>query len=222
MTLLVSGDRILLEERQLPDIKVPRSLDAKLTAALKKGKLHGFRSGGGLRVFRIDKGDKCFAYGEHPNAMEALALLAKDSTLGGRGYEKVYGVLHPHYLTGSSVPDGELDRWILAGNTVDAVLTNKVVTVALEGYGEHTVPDEILAQARRVPGVGVTYSNRGFMLRSTCDSSGGVSTECLICPPGRPQHRAWMWHEVRTGIGASFFEAVSSAFAAVPVESERG
>jgi hypothetical protein len=215
--VLLSGEQILLKEKRLPDIKVPKNLDAKVTAALKKGKFHGFRSGGGLRVFRIDKGNKCVAYGEHPNAMEALALLARDSTVGGRVYGKVYGVLHPHYLTGSSAPEGELDHWILQGNTIDANVSEGVVTVVLEGYGEFRTPTNIYEQARKRPGVPIVHTNRGFTFETTSSS-----TRCVGTPEGKAEHRAWMWQEARTGMGASFFEAFDKALAANPVETERG
>jgi len=216
VTVLLSGDRILLKEKRLPDIKVPKNIDAKLTAALKRGKFHGFRSGGGLRVFRIDNGNKCVAYGEHPNAMEALALLARDSTVGGRVYGKVYGALHPHYLTGSSTPDGELDKWILQGNTIDAHVTEGIVTVVLSGYGEFHSPPNLYEISRKQLGKAIVHTNRGFTFETTSSS-----TRCVGTPEGRAEHLAWMWHEARTGTGASFFEALATAFVAVPVETSK-
>jgi len=229
---ILSGNEIVLDEKRLPDIKVPKNLDAKLTAALRKGNLHGFRSGGGLRVFRIDKGNKNIAYGEHPNAMEALALLAKDCSFAGRAYEKVYGKLHPHYLTGSSEAQGDLDKWILRGNTLDAFIAQKGlpggndVRVTLGGYGEFHTPVDIENQIRNEPKGYVIHKDRGFVYKSAAvrgsryQDDGGITTECVSCPPGKPQHRAWMWQTTQTGYGNTFFEALAEAFVANPVEQE--
>lgn len=81
-------------------------------------KLHGFRSGGGLRVVRID-GDKLLGYGEHPNLDTALDYLAEDIVAGTREYNKTYGVIYDNYLTGSSEVTSFLDKWLLCGRSFD-------------------------------------------------------------------------------------------------------
>ena len=44
--------------------------------ALKENcKIHGFSSGGGLRVIRIEKGDLLRGYGEHPHLEELMAKI---------------------------------------------------------------------------------------------------------------------------------------------------
>lgn len=82
--------------------------------------MHAFRSGGGLRVLRLEcKKKGLLAYGEHPTADIALVYLEEDHKAGGRKYEKVYGPIYPHYLTGTSDPSNELDRWLLRGRGFD-------------------------------------------------------------------------------------------------------
>jgi hypothetical protein len=95
---------------------------AVLEKALRAGNtMHAFRSGGGLRVIRIEKGQRgaLKGYGEHPGVDEALQHAAEDYEAGHRDYSKVYSSkgLYPHYLTGSSSSETELDAWIRQGLT---------------------------------------------------------------------------------------------------------
>ncbi len=103
--------------------------------ALKKGsKMHGFRSGGGLRVIRIEGNGKLKGYGEHPNVEDALSHANEDLSFGGRIYNAVYGVIKPHYLTGSSHTTSSLDEWLYVGNSFDAFVKGGEVVVELRGY----------------------------------------------------------------------------------------
>lgn len=89
--------------------------------ALERGnRLHGFLSGGGLRVIRLELDGELKGYGEHPNVDEALIHASEDFSAGGRDYYEVYGKLYPHYLTGSSEITSPLDGWLLRGRTIDA------------------------------------------------------------------------------------------------------
>ena len=95
--------------------------------------LHGFRSGGGLRVFRVDNGPVLLGYGEHPQAQDALAhtelWLEKCPE-----YEDFYGKKFPHYYTGSSSSGNcVLDQWLLKGNTIDVTQKGGIVVVQLNG-----------------------------------------------------------------------------------------
>lgn len=107
-----------------------------LEQALRAGnKMHVFRSGGGLRVVRLeDKNQWLSGYGEHPSFEEAIKHAEEDYKAGCREYSTVYGVLYDHYLTGSATPSSLLDEWILKGHTIDAWFENETYIVELSGY----------------------------------------------------------------------------------------
>lgn len=81
--------------------------------------IHAFRSGGGLRVLRLECGDDLLGYGESIQFDEALKNLENDTAAGGRKYNEVYGKLTPHYLTGTSEVSSNIDRWLLMGRSFD-------------------------------------------------------------------------------------------------------
>lgn len=73
--------------------------------------MHIFRSGGGLRVVRVEKDKKrgkLLGYGEYCNVEQALDLA--DCELAGEKSEYT-----TEYLTGSSTPTSKLDEWVLCG-----------------------------------------------------------------------------------------------------------
>jgi hypothetical protein len=75
--------------------------------------LRAFRSGGGLRVVRIEtefgKGEgELKGYGEHLNLMPALRRASNDFLAGGKPYKAMY-------LTGTSQAEDSLDNWVLSG-----------------------------------------------------------------------------------------------------------
>lgn len=230
----LSGENIAFDT-ELPDAKIDQELDAKLTAALQKkpgSSVHGFRSGGGLRVFRFEGENKLLGYGEHPHALEALSLMVQDLSFMGRAYKKVYGAMHPHYLTGSSEPQlnrkhGALDLWILQGNTFDASVKDGHVEVVLSGYSEYHGTQAILDQAKTQPEVPVRHENRGYVFETTYhydEEAGpdryptGCVTRVVSCPKGKKEHRAWMWHSTQTGRADTVFTALEAAFAAPEIE----
>lgn len=109
-----------------------------LEQALKNGaKLHGFRSGGGLRVFSVKRDGVDIGYGEHPAALDALAhvnlWLEQDPA---PTYKEFYGGKFPHYLTGSTHSSDALDAWLKRGSTVDAYQNGEGVVVELHGYAD--------------------------------------------------------------------------------------
>lgn len=103
--------------------------------ALRYGcRLHAFRSGAGLRVVRIEKDGDLVGYGEHPHASDALSHANEDILAGGRPYDEVYGCLKPHYLTGSSSANDELDLWLLQGHTFDVRCEGNEFVFELKGF----------------------------------------------------------------------------------------
>lgn len=105
--------------------------------ALQDGKiLRAFRSGGGLRVVRIEdsRDGPLRGYGEHPNLMPALFHASVDYLAGGRQYSEVYGKSEPHYLTGTTQSEDRLDLWVLQGHTLWAEKTDGKVKVEARDY----------------------------------------------------------------------------------------
>lgn len=98
-----------------------------LEAALKDNAvLHASRSGGGLRIVRLEKDGKLLTYGEFPWFSGALSHAENDF---GLSYNEQYlgkDAKHLHYLTGAS-PDVQdiIDRFILCGDSVDIRYSNE-------------------------------------------------------------------------------------------------
>jgi hypothetical protein len=205
----------------------PRPELKGIDRALNEGnRLHGFRSGGGLRVIRLEQEGKLTGYGEHPSADEALKHTDEDFLAGGRDYHEVYGKLNPHYLTGSHEVTSPLDGWLLQGHTVDAHRTDEGnVRVELTGLTETRQPQAVLDQAKalRRP---IVWMERGFTYETTYDphlfpnGDEGHSTKVLDVPEGKDQHRAWMYYRTKTGEGKAFNEALDKAFEAPDREIE--
>jgi hypothetical protein len=198
--------------------------DAKLTKALQSGaKMHAFTSGGGLRVFRLEKAGKLVGYGEHCNALEALALLVEDYEAGGRPYHEVYGTFdgpdgkYQMYLTGSSTPEGEIDEWLLKGYTIDARFEDGRVSVTKNGYAHWDIPKEIRNWTESHPGEPKEHAQRGFLMETTyftemfANREPGWQTRTLKCPPGIPAYKATHWQYRQTGLGSTFISAFINA-----------
>lgn len=230
--VLLSGQNIVLES-DLPEAEINKELDAALTKALhrKDCSLHGFRSGGGLRVFRLEQKGKLLGYGEHPHALESLSLMIEDLGVLARSYKAVYGKTRPHYLTGSSEPQlnrqyGVLDAWILEGNTLDASIKDQKIEVVLSGYSQYHASPEILERAKLQPEVPVRHENRGCVFETTYHYDPlagdryptGFFTSVVSLPEGMKHHRATMWHSNQTGRADTFFAAMELAFAAPETE----
>ncbi len=119
-----------------------------ITEILKQGyKLHTFRSGGGLRVIRLDKSGAKSFYGESYNFGEALRILNDDIKAGGRLYKDVYGSIESHYLTGASAKQNDkIDQLICAGNCLDAVFENDSIKVIISEWKHRDLPKKISDQ----------------------------------------------------------------------------
>jgi len=183
-------------------------------------RLHGFRSGGGLRVLRIERNVRDLAYGEAPTFGEAMRHLADDLTTGGRRYEDVYGKIEPHYLTGTSTPDGDADRWLLRGCTIDVHAEDGAIVAVLSGWGEQKTPSDIVA--RTLAGETVEWASpRGLVYETSPyrfpNGDVGTSTRCLSTVKDGAD--PWMWRTTQTGRGTDVTEALAAAFLAEPIEA---
>lgn len=119
-----------------------------LSKALKKGQtIHGFRSGGGLRVVRLHDKGKLHAYGEHPYVYNALEHAEADCKAGGRKYDKVYGKIYDHYLTGAEAQGG-FDSWVAMGRGFDFLFLNEKFVFKSKYSSRRKVPKEIEEQVK--------------------------------------------------------------------------
>lgn len=190
--------------------------------ALRSGcKLHAFRSGGGLRVIRIQRNGVLKGYGEHPNVEDALAHANQDLLAGGRPYKEVYGGTHPHYLTGSTTPTSPLDLWLLQGHFFEVWQEGDEVVFQLEGLKEFEIPADVKEQVWET-GEPITWEDRGFTYRTVRSQFPNgelcLSTELIKTPKGVESHRAWGYYITKTGRGKDFWEAMDNAFKASPIE----
>ncbi len=187
------------------------------------GKLHMFRSGGGLRVARIERVGALVGYGEHPHAGGALNHVAVDFRAGGRPYAKVYGKQKPNYWTGSSSANDPLDAEILKGNTLDAFATDGAIVVEVRGWGETRTPSDIVARA--TAGETVRWEERGYVLEAgpyTFPGNGekGCSTR-VVSGPECGGADPWLFRALRRGSAPTFDEALALALTATPTETAR-
>ncbi len=191
-----------------------------ISKALEEGcRLHAFRSGGGLRVVRLEKDGKLKGYGEHPHIDDALSHADEDFLAGGRPYQEVYGegAPKPHYLTGSREVTGDLDNWILQGNTFDAHQDNGNIVVELKGHMQTKIPDNI---SKRVLATGntETWEHRGYTYRISRSSFPGnretcVRSEVIKSPKGRDSSDCWIYEVTKTGKAKDLSEAIILALA---------
>lgn len=80
--------------------------------------IRAFRSGGGLRVIRIENSrGTLVGYGESYSARPALVEANNDYLAGGLPYECVY-------LTGTSAAESYLDAWVLSGKKFKVRMEN--------------------------------------------------------------------------------------------------
>ena len=196
--------------------------------ALREGcRMHAFLSGGGLRVVSLKKGVETIAYGEHPHIEEALTYLEEDFLAGGRPYSEVYGhdKLHPHYLTGSTLPTSKLDSWIRQGRTFDCWRMRKggQIVFYLNGYQDYHVPNYLMNRAQRKPGVPFLWEDRGFTYKVVCGPylPDGKFTHSIsvVSSNRRKETDAFFFKITKTGRGGTFWDALMKAFVA-PYEEE--
>lgn len=193
-----------------------------LEKSLEEGcRLHGFRSGGGLRVIRLEHEGNLRGYGEHPNVEDALSHASEDFLASGRKYSEVYGKSKPHYLTGSQNVTSPLDGWLIQGKTIDAFMQGGEVVVELRGLAQTKSPKDIIEKVRQT-GQPVAWQNRGYTFETRLDKfPSGVpcySISILESPEGRNTADPWMYNIVKTGKAKGFFEALGKAIEAPELE----
>lgn len=194
-----------------------------LEKALREGcRLHGFSSGGGLRVIRLEQEGNLRGYGEHPNVEDALSHANEDFLAGGREYKEVYGKSKPHYLTGSENVTSPLDGWLIQGRTIDSYIQGEEVVVELRGLTQTEIPEDVIERVNAT-GRGVIWTNREYTYETVPDRfpSGRpcISTK-IIKEPVKSGSDAWSYHIVKRGKGNNFFEALGKAVEAQETEIE--
>jgi hypothetical protein len=160
-------------------------------------RLHAFRSGGGLRVVRIERDGQLVAYGEHPYLEQALAYAEEDLAAGGCRYQEVYGKTRPHYLTGSSTPSSSLDRFVCRGPSFDVTCEGGEFVFCAEFSHERRTPQDVIDRVLNL-GIAIVFARDGFVYQAErirfANEERGVSTRVLVTPkvlPGEPKPDPW-------------------------------
>lgn len=193
-----------------------------LEKALQDGcNIHGFLSGGGLRVIRIEQSGVLKGYGEHPSVDHALRHADDDFLAGGRDYDAVYGKEHLHYLTGSSSSSSSLDAWVRQGRTFDAYIKSGDVVLELRGYGKTKTPANVIEKVDKT-GQLVTWDDRGYVYETKAsrfpNGERCYSTSVIQNPVGRSSADPWMYKIAKIGTGKNLTEALENAFKATEIE----
>ena len=194
-----------------------------LEGALRKGvRLHGFLSGGGLRVVRLELDGQLVGYGEHPHVDAAMSLLAEDYLAGGRPYGDVYGPKKPHYRIGSPVPDSAFDASLRRGRSFDAFAEDENFVCEIDCYEQVELPAE---QKSRALTEAFLWEQRGYVIQvGPCrfpDGTLGYSMSMVSCPEGKTHSTAFNFGAVRKGVASTLEAAIAAALVAEPVEIEK-
>lgn len=194
--------------------------------ALSSGcKIHAFRSGGGLRVVRVEKNDKLLGYGEHPDILEAVKHADEDYLAGGRDYHKVYGKIYAHYMTGTTEASCDLDRIILKGSSFDCEQVGGKVFFTINGWVHLDFPKDVMEAAKKAaeaanqsPGPEVYYkTDRGYYLAVTyqrqmfANGGEGWSSRCIHGPEGENDYKATFYESKFVGSGEDMMSAFEDA-----------
>lgn len=209
------GDYPPLEEGAV-ERPAPRVLKGIRTALDQGVTIHGFRSGGGLRVIRLEKDGELKGYGEHINVDEAMVVADEDFLEGHRDYKDVYGKIRPHYLTGSGDSSSQLDAWLLQGHTFDAYRTESgMIAVELKGWKHNEIPKNIEEQIRR-HNKHFLWTDRGYTFESWSDTFPNgeiaIATNVLSAPEGMELGRGTFFPYMKMGESNNFDLAVQRAF----------
>ena len=191
--------------------------------ALRDGcRLHGFRSGGGLRVIRVERGGEhgkrgpdLIGYGEHPHAEAALRHAEADVKAGGRPYKEVYGGEQPHYVTGSSSASSRLDEVLLSGGDFDAwAEVDGTIVATTERTRQQDFPKDLITEVEHSRQT-ARFEARGYIF-DLVPADVGVWIKVASCPEGGSERAATWYEEVRTGRGATLAEAMAALDTAEP------
>lgn len=173
---------------------------AGISYALRDGAhLHGFRSGGGLRVIRLEKPrhGNLLGYGEHPYIEQAFDYCEEDIQAGTRNYKEVYGVIHDHFLTGCSTPSSEVDRWMLAGRELDINFNGDLFT--FDGkHSVNSIPRKVTDRVAQTRQAEWFKDHRGFLFEIIPfvfpgNGEHGSSAKTIVTPPGYQEHDAYRY-----------------------------
>jgi hypothetical protein len=185
-------------------------------------RLHAFRSGGGLRVVRVwDSKGATSGYGEHPHVDDALTHANLDLERGTLPYDQVYGVIFPHYLTGSSKASSPLDAWLLKGSKFDIRKDGDKFVFDLDGYQSLELPDSVKQRIDAGEKAVTWRSPRGYHYQTHITNRFGaeksISTQVLISPTINDT-AAFMWRIKKTGQASTLSSALAEAWKASPIE----
>lgn len=185
--------------------------------------VRAFRSGGGLRVVRIENLGDLVGYGEHPSIDAAIRHADEDFIAGGRPYGEVYGGDKPNYLTGSIDSTSELDTRIRQGDKFRSWQDGEVIYFELEGYAKVEVPKEILTRVMDT-GISETWADKArgytYLVKSSRFPNGGPCSSISVSegPEDRSGSDPWMYHTSQIGEGANFMSAMNAALVAERIE----
>lgn len=169
-------------------------------------KMHVFRSGGGLRVVRIEEKRKLIAYGESPTLEDALRRANNDFLKIRPRKSEI------EYLTGQSFASSNIDAWVLRGQTIDLMYDSKFSSFVaiLEGYEDQEIPDDVQKMAEANPGVTIYHTSRGLDFATTYYQN--------YFADGSQPMRAFMYKVRKQGEGATFWEAFQNSLTAPSIE----
>ncbi len=198
----------------------------EIEQALRDGhRLHGFRSGGGLRVINIENdAGETVAYGEAPHIEEALRHAAQDYALGHESYEKQYSgdnARYPHYLTGASEQSSPFDGEMSSGMKIDARRDprNNDIAVALSGtkFGPE-IPDGLQDYVTST-GNAAQFVHRTITYEATpirfASGDVGITTRVVANPNNLS---TTVYDYAKIAAAPTFAEAIAAAFAAPEIE----
>lgn len=198
----------------------------EIEQALRDGhQLHGFRSGGGLRVISIENSaGETVAYGEAPHIEDALEHASVDYTLGHESYEKQYSgdsARHDHYLTGAAEASSPLDGEMLGGMKIDARRDprNNDIAAALSGtkFGPE-IPDGLQDYVTST-GNAAQFVHRTITYEATpirfASGDIGMTTRVVANPNNLS---TTVYDYAKIAAAPTFAEAVAAAFVAPEVE----
>jgi hypothetical protein len=164
--------------------------------------VHGWLSGGGLRVLSFRRRDGREVdeetgkapgvvpsfYAEAPQIKDAWRILADDVMAGGRPYEDVYGRTEPQCLTGTGEASCGLDVFLRGGASVDVWCKPHSVLCRVRTLSRQRAPRELTDRAAAGE-TGLTWTDsRGFTYLFEPQSI-GPSKGCAILTVGWPEGR---------------------------------